>query len=165
MEREQPAGPAMTLGNMRALGVTRLIASCLNDACRHTALIDVFLEAIRPKNPRVPVLPQPPKRTWPPSLPSPLRGGYHLVDVSDAEVTEMVMRFRDKWRIERMAAGHCTGQFAFAELVRIYGVSFTLVLEQASPCHHDARLHPGEASRATNCPPHAAISPPGTSQT
>ena len=29
----------MTLGNMRAL--QRLIASCLNDACRHTALIDV----------------------------------------------------------------------------------------------------------------------------
>ena len=32
---------AMTLGNMRELGVQRLIASCLNDACRHTALIDV----------------------------------------------------------------------------------------------------------------------------
>ena len=31
----------MTLGNMRALGVQRLIASCLNDACRHVALIDV----------------------------------------------------------------------------------------------------------------------------
>ena len=27
--------------NMRELGVQRLIASCLNDACRHTALIDV----------------------------------------------------------------------------------------------------------------------------
>jgi hypothetical protein len=27
----------MTLGNMRALRVQRLIASCLNDACRHTA--------------------------------------------------------------------------------------------------------------------------------
>jgi hypothetical protein len=26
----------MTLGNMRELGVQRLIASCLNDACRHT---------------------------------------------------------------------------------------------------------------------------------
>jgi hypothetical protein len=38
---EQPAGPAMTLGNMRDLGVQRLIASCLNDACRHTALIEV----------------------------------------------------------------------------------------------------------------------------
>ena len=31
----------MTLGNMREVGVQRLIASCLNDACQHTALIDV----------------------------------------------------------------------------------------------------------------------------
>ena len=31
----------MTLGNMRALGVKRLVAYCLNDACRQTALIDV----------------------------------------------------------------------------------------------------------------------------
>ena len=31
----------MTLGNMRDLGVHRLVASCLNDACRHVALIDV----------------------------------------------------------------------------------------------------------------------------
>ena len=32
----------MTLGNMRELGVQRLIASCLNDACRHAALIDAW---------------------------------------------------------------------------------------------------------------------------
>ena len=38
---KHPPGPPMTLGNMRELGVQRLIASCLNDACRHTALIDV----------------------------------------------------------------------------------------------------------------------------
>src|ERR1700724_1223680 len=31
----------MTLGNMRDLGVKRLVASCFNDACRHVALIDV----------------------------------------------------------------------------------------------------------------------------
>jgi hypothetical protein len=31
----------MTLGNMRDLGVQRLIASFLNPACRHEALIDV----------------------------------------------------------------------------------------------------------------------------
>jgi len=31
----------MTIGNMRELGVRRLVAYCLNDACRHTALIDV----------------------------------------------------------------------------------------------------------------------------
>jgi hypothetical protein len=39
---KQPAGPPMTLGNMRDLGVQKLIASCLNDACRHVALIDVW---------------------------------------------------------------------------------------------------------------------------
>ena len=31
----------MTLSNMRELGVHHLIAFCLNDACRHQALIDV----------------------------------------------------------------------------------------------------------------------------
>ena len=36
----------------------------------------------------------------------------------------MVMAFRDKWKIERMAAGHCTGQFAFAELIRVFGPRF-----------------------------------------
>jgi 7,8-dihydropterin-6-yl-methyl-4-(beta-D-ribofuranosyl)aminobenzene 5'-phosphate synthase len=51
-------------------------------------------------------------------------GGFHLVDVPDARVTEMVTAFRDKWKIERMAAGHCTGQFAFAELIRIFGPRF-----------------------------------------
>jgi hypothetical protein len=39
---KQPGGPPMTLGNMRDLGVQRLVASCLNDACRHVALIDVW---------------------------------------------------------------------------------------------------------------------------
>jgi hypothetical protein len=37
----------MTLGNMRQLGVHNLVASCLNDACRHMALIDV--STIRPR--------------------------------------------------------------------------------------------------------------------
>jgi hypothetical protein len=38
---KHPPGPAMTLGNMRQLGVQNLVASCLNDACRHTALVNV----------------------------------------------------------------------------------------------------------------------------
>jgi hypothetical protein len=40
-EPKHPPGPPMTLGNMRELGVQRLVAYCLNDACRHVALIDV----------------------------------------------------------------------------------------------------------------------------
>jgi hypothetical protein len=39
--QKQPAEPPMTLGNMRELGVQNLVASCLNDACRHVALTDV----------------------------------------------------------------------------------------------------------------------------
>ena len=35
---KQPAGPPMTLGNMRDLGVQRLLVACLNDACRYQAL-------------------------------------------------------------------------------------------------------------------------------
>jgi hypothetical protein len=41
MKPKHPPGPPMDLGNMRQLGVQNLVASCLNDACRHVALIDV----------------------------------------------------------------------------------------------------------------------------
>ena len=40
MQKPKQPGPAMTLGNMRQLGVERLLASCLNDACRHQGLVD-----------------------------------------------------------------------------------------------------------------------------
>jgi hypothetical protein len=39
-EKHPPSLP-MTLGNMRAQGVHRLIAFCRNDACRHQTVIDV----------------------------------------------------------------------------------------------------------------------------
>jgi 7,8-dihydropterin-6-yl-methyl-4-(beta-D-ribofuranosyl)aminobenzene 5'-phosphate synthase len=51
-------------------------------------------------------------------------GGFHLVDLSDDEATALVTRLRDKWQIERMAAGHCTGQFAFVEMGRVFGAKF-----------------------------------------
>jgi hypothetical protein len=41
IKSKHPAGPPMTLANMRALGVQRLLVSCLNHACRHNALLDV----------------------------------------------------------------------------------------------------------------------------
>src|SRR5262252_1813984 len=34
-------GPPMDLANMRQRGVRNLIAYCINDSCRHQALIDV----------------------------------------------------------------------------------------------------------------------------
>jgi len=41
VKAKQPPGPPMTLGNMRQLGVQRLVAYCLRDVCRHVGLIDV----------------------------------------------------------------------------------------------------------------------------
>jgi hypothetical protein len=37
--KPHPPGTPMDLGNMRKLGVQRLVSTCLNDACRHQALI------------------------------------------------------------------------------------------------------------------------------
>jgi hypothetical protein len=41
MKAKHPHGPPMTLGNMRKLGVNRLLVACLNLECLHTALLDV----------------------------------------------------------------------------------------------------------------------------
>ena len=41
MTPKHPPGPPMDLANMRRQGVRSLIAYCLNDACRHQAVIDV----------------------------------------------------------------------------------------------------------------------------
>lgn len=51
-------------------------------------------------------------------------GGFHLVSTQDDDVTAMVTRFRDKWKFERVAAGHCTGEFAFSEFQRVFGPRF-----------------------------------------
>ena len=53
-----------------------------------------------------------------------LFGGLHLVDASDPDVTALITDFRDKWRIEQLASGHCSGPFAFAEAARLYGDRF-----------------------------------------
>jgi len=51
-------------------------------------------------------------------------GGFHLVDSSDAEVTRIAEAFHGTWKLERLAAGHCTGEFAFSEFNRIFGSKF-----------------------------------------
>jgi hypothetical protein len=39
MTPKHPAGPPMTLGNMRELGVRGLAVYCVNHACRHQTII------------------------------------------------------------------------------------------------------------------------------
>jgi hypothetical protein len=54
VKHKQPAGPAMTLGNMRKLGVQRLVAYCPNPACRHEELIDVSSYPAETEVPSIP---------------------------------------------------------------------------------------------------------------
>lgn len=48
-------------------------------------------------------------------------GGLHLVTASDAEIDATVRELRDKWKIEYIAPGHCTGEPTFAALRKAFG--------------------------------------------
>ena len=48
-------------------------------------------------------------------------GGLHLLDKPDAQVTQIVENFQTRWKLERVAAGHCSGEFAQSEMQRVFG--------------------------------------------
>ncbi|MFZ4380248.1 MAG: MBL fold metallo-hydrolase [Polynucleobacter sp.] len=50
-----------------------------------------------------------------------IAGGLHLVDSSDEQVVQIVSNFKNKWGIERVAAGHCSGEFAQTEFGKVFG--------------------------------------------
>ena len=51
-------------------------------------------------------------------------GGLHLVRGSDAEVASIAAELHDKWKINRVALGHCTGEPAFSAFKRTFGVDY-----------------------------------------
>jgi 7,8-dihydropterin-6-yl-methyl-4-(beta-D-ribofuranosyl)aminobenzene 5'-phosphate synthase len=48
-------------------------------------------------------------------------GGLHLVSSADTTVTRLAASLHDRWRIDQIAPGHCTGEPAFAALRRLFG--------------------------------------------
>jgi 7,8-dihydropterin-6-yl-methyl-4-(beta-D-ribofuranosyl)aminobenzene 5'-phosphate synthase len=48
-------------------------------------------------------------------------GGLHLVTTPDPEITRLTTALHDQWKIDQMAAGHCTGEPAFAALRKAFG--------------------------------------------
>jgi 7,8-dihydropterin-6-yl-methyl-4-(beta-D-ribofuranosyl)aminobenzene 5'-phosphate synthase len=50
-----------------------------------------------------------------------IAGGFHLVTVSDTEIEKVVAALHDKFRVDEIAPGHCTGEPAFAALRRAFG--------------------------------------------
>ena len=53
-----------------------------------------------------------------------LLGGLHLVKTPDADIERLASALHDKWKIERIAPGHCTGELAFAKLKEVFGDSY-----------------------------------------
>lgn len=53
-----------------------------------------------------------------------LLGGLHLVKTPDAEIEQIANALHDKWKVDRIAPGHCTGEPAFAKLKQVFGPSY-----------------------------------------
>jgi 7,8-dihydropterin-6-yl-methyl-4-(beta-D-ribofuranosyl)aminobenzene 5'-phosphate synthase len=48
-------------------------------------------------------------------------GGLHLVATADPEIERIAAALHDRWKIDYVAPGHCTGEPAFAALSRVFG--------------------------------------------
>jgi 7,8-dihydropterin-6-yl-methyl-4-(beta-D-ribofuranosyl)aminobenzene 5'-phosphate synthase len=48
-------------------------------------------------------------------------GGLHLVTTPTSEIERIATALRERWKVERIAPGHCTGEPAFAALQRAFG--------------------------------------------
>jgi len=51
-------------------------------------------------------------------------GGLHLVTTPLEEIDKLVDDLKNKWKVQRIAPGHCTGEPAFARLKKAYGENY-----------------------------------------
>ncbi len=51
-------------------------------------------------------------------------GGLHLVTTPESEIARIVTALHDKWKVDRVALGHCTGEPAFAAFQRAFGSQY-----------------------------------------
>jgi 7,8-dihydropterin-6-yl-methyl-4-(beta-D-ribofuranosyl)aminobenzene 5'-phosphate synthase len=72
--------------------------------CSHPG-IETILEATRPLGDHVHII----------------FGGLHLVTTPDTAITRIASSLRDRWAVDEIAPGHCTGEPAFAVLQRTFG--------------------------------------------
>jgi 7,8-dihydropterin-6-yl-methyl-4-(beta-D-ribofuranosyl)aminobenzene 5'-phosphate synthase len=72
--------------------------------CSHPG-IDKFVEAAGTINPQIHLI----------------AGGFHLVVASDSDIEKIVTALRDRFKVEYVAPGHCTGEPAFTALKKAFG--------------------------------------------
>jgi 7,8-dihydropterin-6-yl-methyl-4-(beta-D-ribofuranosyl)aminobenzene 5'-phosphate synthase len=90
--------PELTLAIKRPNGLL------LVDGCSHAG-IEAILEAASSVDPRTEIV----------------FGGLHLVTTPVEEIDTLVTNLQSKWKVQRIAPGHCTGEPAFARLKKAYG--------------------------------------------
>jgi 7,8-dihydropterin-6-yl-methyl-4-(beta-D-ribofuranosyl)aminobenzene 5'-phosphate synthase len=93
--------PELTLAIERSNGLL------LVDGCSHAG-IEAILEAASAVDPRTEVV----------------FGGLHLVTTPVVEIDALVENLKTKWKVQRIAPGHCTGEPAFARLRKAYGKNY-----------------------------------------
>ncbi len=93
--------PELTLAIKRPNGLL------LVDGCSHAG-IEAILEAASAVDPRTEIV----------------FGGLHLVTAPLEEIDGLVENLKTKWKVQRIAPGHCTGEPAFARLKKAYGENY-----------------------------------------
>lgn len=93
--------PELTLAIKRPNGLL------LVDGCSHAG-IEAILEAASMIDPRTEIV----------------FGGLHLVTTSLDEIDTLVTNLQTKWKLQRIAPGHCTGEPAFARLQKAFGEKY-----------------------------------------
>ena len=93
--------PELTLAIKRPDGLL------LVDGCSHAG-IEAILGATSAVDPRTEIV----------------FGGLHLVTTPLAEIDALVENLKTKWKVQRIAPGHCTGEPAFARLRKAYGENY-----------------------------------------
>jgi 7,8-dihydropterin-6-yl-methyl-4-(beta-D-ribofuranosyl)aminobenzene 5'-phosphate synthase len=51
-------------------------------------------------------------------------GGLHLVTTPEDQIDVLVANLKNKWKLEKIAPGHCTGEAAFLRLQKAYGENY-----------------------------------------
>ena len=93
--------PELTLAIKRSNGLLVV------DGCSHAG-IEAILEAASAVDPRTEIV----------------FGGLHLVTTPVEEIDVLVENLKTKWKVQRIAPGHCTGEPAFARLRKAYGENY-----------------------------------------
>jgi len=75
-------------------------------------------------------------------------GGFHLVAATDEEIEKIVSTLHDKWGVDYVAPGHCTGEVTFAALRRAFGERYLYAGLGTTIVVDDHRVRSSDRNRA-----------------